>query len=103
VIQSECDQSTILELVRKCTKCFRTKAIEDFYKKGNRRDSICKDCVSKLKRASYRANTKREEKVILDAGQFSAAVIGKPNRSIIDSFSAVLVESIQGLIDEGKI
>lgn len=38
---------------KKCTKCLTMLSVDRFYSKGNRTDSICKDCAKSKKRSKY--------------------------------------------------
>lgn len=44
---------------RTCTKCLADKSIDDFYSKGNRTDSRCKECVKSTKKSKYVAQEQR--------------------------------------------
>lgn len=39
---------------KNCTRCCAEKSSDEFYSKGNRLDSICKDCKKEKSREDYR-------------------------------------------------
>lgn len=49
-------------LTKLCSTCLLTRPLAEFYSKGNRQDSACKDCTKKRKRSTYVA-TKPEYSV----------------------------------------
>lgn len=54
---------------KSCSCCRKALNLEKFYSKGNRYDSRCKNCVSKLKAAHYknkRAKNKSSSRISVD-------------------------------------
>ena len=41
------------EFGRKCTQCGEKKPLKDFYRKGNRHESICKECKKSARNKRY--------------------------------------------------
>lgn len=48
------------EIVKTCTKCKNRLPIACFHKKGDRRDSRCRDCIAKVKQTKYRQKRRRK-------------------------------------------
>ena len=46
---------------RRCTKCLVIKRIDDFYRKRNQWDTICKECKCAARRAKYVSREKVNE------------------------------------------
>lgn len=46
---------------KECTTCLALRPIEEFYSKGNRRDSSCKKCVRKRKKSKYVSHRSKSE------------------------------------------
>ena len=46
---------------QRCTKCLVLKKVDDFYKKRNQWDTICKECKCAARRAKYVSTKKRKE------------------------------------------
>lgn len=46
---------------KECTTCLASLPIEEFYSKGNRRDSSCKKCVRKRKKSKYVSHRSKSE------------------------------------------
>lgn len=40
--------------LKRCTNCEKEKRFEDFYSKGNRLESVCKECKKERSRSDYR-------------------------------------------------
>jgi hypothetical protein len=87
------------QLTRRCSKCGSEKQLDQFHKKAARWDSRCKACVSKSKKARYRLKVKAKAY----EESYTCVVKQQASEAVIIDFSVVLAESIQGLIDEGKI
>jgi len=51
---------------KKCTTCLKLLPISNFYKKGNRHESVCKECKKKKRSATYvtKRNSKKLESII---------------------------------------
>lgn len=47
------EQSEVIEF-KKCSKCEKSKPLNDFYSKGDGKDSYCKPCRLKQKKQKYR-------------------------------------------------
>lgn len=45
---------------KQCSKCNVVKPLSDFYSKGTRHDSACKECQKKKKQAKYVAERKQD-------------------------------------------
>jgi len=86
-----------------CAKCKQQKLIDDFYKKGTRRDSCCKACVSKVKKTRYQKRKRSQNGARAHADLYSAKLTGEITATSLDAFGSVIAESIRGLMDEGKI
>lgn len=41
------------EETKQCTTCLEVLPLKNFYSKGKRQDTRCKDCIRKYKRATY--------------------------------------------------
>ena len=50
------------ETQKQCTKCKRVLNTSDFYKKGNRLDSICKSCIKEKRKTKYVSRKQIDEK-----------------------------------------
>jgi hypothetical protein len=48
-------------VTRKCTKCLSLKDVNDFYSKGNRIASECKQCKKSIKKAKYVAKASHSQ------------------------------------------
>jgi hypothetical protein len=59
--------------------------------------------MSKVKKLRYREMTKAKAKSKSDGNLFASMVVGRVGETVIEGFSSVIAESIQGLMDEGKI
>lgn len=46
---------------KSCTSCLKVKNLKDFYKKGSRYESICKECKKKKKRTTYVSRRKTDD------------------------------------------
>lgn len=84
-----------MEGQRRCVNCGLVKCIDDFYRKGSRRDSACKVCILQKKRKCYKRKQKvasRRRGTLLD---FDVFFVGAPDLS---SLSRVL----KGYLEDGQ-
>jgi len=68
--------------------------LQEFYKKGDRRDSSCKVCIAQTKRECYKKKQKiasRRRRTLLD---FEVSFVRSPNL-------ALLSQVLKGYFDDG--
>lgn len=56
------DQHAFEGSVKRCTRCGATKPPTEFYKKGDRLESFCKDCKREKRRLDYRFKLTEKDK-----------------------------------------
>ena len=64
---------------KQCTKCSKNKPIADFYKKGARFDSRCKECIKTTKKKVRKKNRKYFDSV----SSFTVNFIGQPDSRLL--------------------
>lgn len=75
-----------------CSACGISKPVTEFYSKGNRTDSACKDCQTQKKRAKYLANKNQDAVAGLKAVLgITTQGLGKRIRSEIEKLDEVIL------------
>jgi hypothetical protein len=59
--------------------------------------------MSKIKKLLYRERVKARLAARASENQYASIISGRAGETAIEGFSSVVAESIQGLMDEGKI
>jgi hypothetical protein len=83
---------------KRCTTCLQEFPASNFYSKGNRRDSICKDCKKKKAKATY--VRERKSTPIKELNRFMT-LVKEVEMEILNEFENELVSLIKkGTKDE---